>query len=208
MVGFPHLCEFTRGEPILMMSRLGFSPTNCYSLVFFVAVLMMVDNCFFWGSPIINPKPLYFGWTRGKQDAPAFFLAKDCHFWAENTWDFVSLLKTFLWKLRITHQSAESSTWYIVCWEQQEKLEGQLPLQSFVLGTDRDRYWGRDSWSKPRISQNPRHWRFCVWSLDLGWDVLGQSAPFDPQILGHIMSYLSTGCLCQKVGPLVSFHGR
>ena len=136
-----------------------------------------------------------------------FFLAKDCHFWAENTWDFVSLLKTFLWKLRITHQSAKSSTWYIVCWEQQEKLEGQLPLQSFVLGTDRERYWGRDSWSKPRISQNPIHWRrFCVWSLDLGWDVLGQSSPFDPQVLGHI--YLLVVCVRKLVHWWLSMVDR
>jgi hypothetical protein len=101
---------------------------------FFVAVLMMVDNCFFWGSPIINPKPLYFGWTRGKQDCSSwFFLAKDCHFWAENTWDFVSLLKTFLWKLRITHQSAESSTWYIVCWGATGETGGPTATSKFCF---------------------------------------------------------------------------
>ena len=101
---------------------------------FFVAVLMMVDNWFFWGSPIINPKPLYFGWTRGKQDCSSwFFLAKDCHCWAENTWDFVSLLKTFLWKLRITHQSAESSTWYTVCWGATGETGGPTATSKFCF---------------------------------------------------------------------------
>ena len=118
---------------VVKTSKISGTATDDVTL-FFCGSLNDGRQLFFWGSPIINPKPLYFGWTRGKQDCSSwFFLAKDCHCWAENTWDFVSLLKTFLWKLRITHQSAESSTWYTVCWGATGETGGPTATSKFCF---------------------------------------------------------------------------
>ena len=113
---------------------------------FFVAVLMMVDNCFFEVPPLLILNLCILVEPAENRIAPAGF------FWRRIA--TVGLKTLEILSLYLKH-SSENSESHInqpnhrpgipYVGEQQEKLEGQLPLQSFVLWTDRERYWGRDS---------------------------------------------------------------